>query len=82
MSISWFGMVRKEDTGEVLFRYLFEESAYADGLKLCQAYGKPLGSAFNTNVEIWLCTPTACIRWYPFVGNVAAFQALIKEHTS
>jgi hypothetical protein len=80
MNVSWIGLVRQEDTGEVIFRFDFPDEEYADGMKLCVAYGKPIGSAFNTTVEIWICTPTACIRWFPFMGVVANLQALLKEH--
>lgn len=61
----WFGLVRNIHTGKVIFRYLFPDRLYADGIKLCMAYGLPIGDAFGTHVEVWLCAERGCVRFYP-----------------
>jgi hypothetical protein len=78
MKFGWFGLVRDAETGRVLFKYEFPDEGYADGIKLVVAWGKPVGTAFGTNVEIYFCGPTAWLLWYP-VFDVKELAARIAE---
>jgi hypothetical protein len=78
--VSWFGLIRDDATGRVVFRYLFPDSHFADGIKMITAWGKPVGTMFGTSVEVWICGPTACVQWYPGPGNNDVLMQLCSEH--
>jgi hypothetical protein len=81
----WMGLVlsvaQPGKPQRVEFVHDLGEGSFFEGIELVKAYGKPVGDAFGTHAEIWACSPTLCLRWYPtFSEDLKGLQALLSEH--